>query len=115
MSRKADLAIEDVQGWTSLHFASQAGNLATVQMLLELGGQELCGIKNVAGEVASRVAFKWGKTEVVELIASFEQWWRQEEDGEDHFAGEGQAAAQPNAAPAQATYGASSGEYEYAY
>ena len=74
LSRKADLAIEDVEGWTSLHFACQAGNVAAV---LELGGEEFCGIKNVAGEVAARVAFKWGKIEVVELIASFEQWWQQ--------------------------------------
>ena len=77
LSRKADLAIEDVEGWTSLHFACQAGNVAAVQLLLELGGEEFCGIKNVAGEVAARVAFKWGKIEVVELIASFEQWWQQ--------------------------------------
>ena len=60
-------------------------------MLIEPGGQELCGIKNVAGEVAARVAFKWGKIQVVELIANFEQWWQQ--GGGGHEAGEGDPEA----------------------
>ena len=115
LSRKADLAIEDLEGWTSLHFACQAGNVATVQLLLELGGREFCGIKNVAGEVAARVAFKWGKIEVVELIASFEQWWLQGggDEGEKEAESTGTAVAVAGAAAAGRRVVAAPGEYSY--
>ena len=69
----ADLSIEDLEGWTSLHFAAKAGHATTCGTLVKEGGKDLLSIKNVRGESAARVAFKWGKSEVLETLSYYEE------------------------------------------
>jgi ankyrin repeat protein len=69
----ADLSIEDLEGWNSLHFAAKAGHATTCGTLVREGGKDLLSIKNVRGESAARVAFKWGKSEVLETLSYYEE------------------------------------------
>ena len=69
----ADLSIEDLEGWNSLHFAAKAGHATTCGTLVREGGKDLLSIKNVRGESAARVAFKWGKTCVLETLSYYEE------------------------------------------
>jgi hypothetical protein len=42
-------------------------------MLAEKGGVDLLRIKNVNGESAARVAFKWGKVDVLDALSYYEE------------------------------------------
>ena len=79
LEQGADLSIEDENGWTSLHFAAKEGHVSTCSMLcqhLYPSGGTLCSdfmsIKNVRGESAARIAFKWGKQEVLDALSYYE-------------------------------------------
>ena len=72
LTHGSDLSIEDENGWTCLHFAAQSGRVSTCSLLAREGGMELMEIKNVLGESAARVAFKWGKADVLDALSYFE-------------------------------------------
>ena len=71
----ADLSVEDEHGWTSLHFAAKEGNVSTCSFLCQhsSGNLDFMHIKNTRGESAARIAFKWGKQEVLDALCYYEQ------------------------------------------
>ena len=72
LGRGGDLSIEDENGWTCLHFAAQQGHVSTCSLLAQQGGKDFFEIKNVMGESAARIAFKWGKADVLDALSYYE-------------------------------------------
>jgi ankyrin repeat protein len=73
----ADLSIEDENGWTSLHFAAQQGHATTCSLLCQQSGSgvnDFMNIKNIRGESAARIAFKWGKQDVLDVLSYYEEY-----------------------------------------
>lgn len=68
---KSQFSLQNRTGWTSVHYAAESGQFATIKFILENGPDKLADTKSFEGDYAYKIAEKNEKYQCAALILDF--------------------------------------------